>query len=78
MLFITLADRTGLVECVLFPDTYRRYASIARGQVLRIEGRVDETLGACTVSAERVIALPVDPLGEATAGPHGGAAPARG
>jgi len=72
MLFLTLADKTGLVECVLFPDTYRRHVNDARGQVVRVEGRVDETLGACTVSAERVISLPVAPLGEALAGPCGG------
>ena len=77
MLFITLADKSGLVECVLFPDAYRRYAGITRAQVVRVEGRVDETLGACTVSAERVIALPVEPLGEATAGPYGGGPPGR-
>jgi len=57
MLFTTLADRTGLVECVLFPDAYRAYAAATRGQVVRVEGRVDETLGAVTVSATRVEAL---------------------
>ena len=57
---------------------YRRYANVARGQVLRVEGRVDETLGACTVTADRVIALPVEPLGDETAGPYGGAAPKQG
>jgi DNA polymerase III alpha subunit len=75
MLFLTLADKTGLVECVLFPDAYRRYATAARGQVVRVEGRVDETLDACTVGAERVTALPVASLGEALAGPYGGGAP---
>jgi error-prone DNA polymerase len=57
MLFMTLADRTGLVECVLFPDAYRAYASAARGQVVRAEGRVDETLGALTLGVERAQAL---------------------
>jgi DNA-directed DNA polymerase III PolC len=74
MLFLTLADRTGLVECVLFPDTYRRFAAASRGPALRIEGVVDETLGACTVNAERVTALPIAPLGEALAGPYGAGA----
>ncbi|HUK62318.1 MAG TPA: DNA polymerase III subunit alpha, partial [Dongiaceae bacterium] len=74
MLFLTLADRTGLVECVLFPDAYRRYAAASRGQVVRVEGLVDETLGACTVNAERVTALPVASLGEALAGPYGAGA----
>jgi error-prone DNA polymerase len=75
MLFLTLADKTGLVECVLFPDAYRRYAAAARGQVVRVEGVVDETLGACTVNAERVESLPVASLGEALAGPYGAGTP---
>ena len=52
VLFTTLADRTGLVECVLFPDTYRRWGQHMRGEVVRVEGRVDETLGALTVVVE--------------------------
>ena len=57
MLFLTLADRTGLVECVLFPDAYRRFANATRAQVVKVEGRADETLGAVVVTAERVTAL---------------------
>jgi DNA-directed DNA polymerase III PolC len=75
MLFLTLADKTGLVECVLFPDAYHRYAAASRGQVVRVEGVVDETLGACTVNAERVESLPVASLGEALASRYGAGAP---
>jgi len=57
MLFVTLADHSGLVECVLFPDAYRRLASSVRGEIVSIEGRVDETLGAFTVTAERATAF---------------------
>ena len=57
MLFMTLADRTGLAECVLFPDAYRAHAQAHRGQVVRAEGRVDESLGAVTLAAERATAL---------------------
>jgi DNA polymerase III alpha subunit len=57
MLFMTLADESGLAECVLFPDAYRAHASVMRGQVVRAEGRVDETLGAVTLTAERATAL---------------------
>ena len=53
MMFVTLADRSGLVECVLFPDAYRRWAEAARGEAVRIEGRVEDTLGALTVRVER-------------------------
>jgi DNA polymerase III subunit alpha len=57
MLFLTLADKSGVAECVLFPDAYRAFASAARGQVVRAEGRVDATLGALTVTVERLAAL---------------------
>ncbi len=53
MLFLTLADHGGLVECVLFPAAYRAYAAATRGEVVRVEGRVEDTLGAVTVSVER-------------------------
>jgi len=58
VLFTTLADRTGLIECVLFPDSYRRWGQHMRGEVVRAEGRVDETLGALTLVIERA-----EPLG---------------
>ena len=50
MLFLTLADKGGLAECVLFPDAHRAFAGVVRGQVVRAEGRVEETLGALTVT----------------------------
>jgi DNA polymerase III alpha subunit len=58
VLFTTLADHTGLVECVLFPDAYRRWGQHMRGEVVRAEGRVDETLGALSLVIERA-----EPLG---------------
>jgi error-prone DNA polymerase len=57
VLFTTLADRTGLVECVLFPDAYRRWGQEMRGEVVRVDGRVDETLGALTVVVEKAARL---------------------
>jgi DNA-directed DNA polymerase III PolC len=57
MLFMTLADESGLAECVLFPDAYRAHAAAARCQVAWAEGRVDEALGAVTLSTERTRAL---------------------
>ena len=64
VLFTTLSDHTGLVECVLFPDSYRRWGMQMRGEVVTAEGRVDETLGALTVVVDRAA-----PLGRADAGP---------
>lgn len=57
MLFLTLADRSGLAEAVLFPDAWRRNAAGVRGQVVRVEGRIDETLGAVTITVERATAI---------------------
>ena len=57
MLFLTLADRTGLVECVLFPDVYAREAAALRAGAVRVRGRVSETLGAISVDVERVEVL---------------------
>ncbi|MEY4374282.1 MAG: hypothetical protein RL760_448, partial [Candidatus Eisenbacteria bacterium] len=53
MLFTTLADRSGLVECVLFPDAYRRFGPAMRSEVVVVEGRVGETLGALSVTVDR-------------------------
>ncbi len=55
MLFISIADHSGIVECVLFPDTYRRFADAVRGEILSVEGRIDDTLGAITLSVERIV-----------------------
>ncbi len=56
MLFLTLADRSGLAECVLFPDAYRRLAH-ALASVVALEGRVEETLGAVAVSAVTAVTV---------------------
>jgi DNA-directed DNA polymerase III PolC len=57
MLFATLADKSGVAECVLFPPVYRTFAEVMRASMVRVEGRVDETLGAFTLVVERAIAL---------------------
>jgi DNA polymerase III subunit alpha len=57
LLFLTLADPSGLAECVLFPEVFRAHAWAVRAQVVRVEGRVDETLDAVTLVVERAAAL---------------------
>ncbi len=57
MLFLTLADRSGLAECALFPDAYRALAGALKGEVVRVEGRLDDTLGAITLVVDRAKTL---------------------
>jgi len=54
MLFLTLADRTGLAECALFPDSYMRNAAALRGAILRATGHVSELMGAVTLEVSRI------------------------
>ncbi len=49
VLFTTLADESGLMECVLFPSAYARFAPAMRAEIVRAEGRIDSTLGALTL-----------------------------
>jgi DNA-directed DNA polymerase III PolC len=71
MLFLTLADRSGLAECVLFPDAYRALARAVRGQVVRVAGRVEDTMGALTVTLTGAaeIAAPAAPRAQAPVSP---------
>ena len=66
MLFMTLADESGLAECVFFPDAYRAHGAAAHGEIVRAEGRVDDTLGAVTLTVERATAVSERPAA------HGG------
>ena len=56
MLFLTVADQSGLAECVMFPPVYRalagRSSQVWSGQVVRVEGRVEETLDAVTLTVD--------------------------
>jgi len=70
VLFTTLADETGLAECVLFPRDYARLGPAMRGEIVRAEGRVDETLGALTLVVERAAATGAPPRGAAGAPPN--------
>jgi DNA-directed DNA polymerase III PolC len=67
VLFTTLADETGLAECVLFPRDYPRLGAAMRGEIVRAEGRVDETLGALTLVVERVTSVGPAPGGTESA-----------
>jgi len=60
MKFLTLEDRHGVVEMVVFPDVYQRLGreTDCAGCYL-VEGRVKEQHGACGIVAESVERLPM-------------------
>jgi DNA polymerase III alpha subunit len=55
MEFVTLEDEFGLVECTLFPSTYRRWGGNFRtvGPYLA-EGKVEDRFGSCTLTVDRI------------------------
>ncbi|MBI5836995.1 MAG: DNA polymerase III subunit alpha [Candidatus Eisenbacteria bacterium] len=65
MLFLTLAAATGLVECTFFPDAYALAPPPVEGGPLLVEGRVEEQMGAVTVTARRWSRLPDPRPGDA-------------
>ena len=77
MLFLTLADASGLAECVLFPDAYRTLARAVRGEVVRVRGRVEQTLGAITltVAGAAEVGPPVTATPPMPAGRNGASRP---
>ncbi len=61
MKFLTLEDRHGVVEVVLFPDAYRRCgAEIAETGLYRATGTVKEQHGSIGLVADTVEAVPWD------------------
>ena len=57
VVFTTLADESGLVECVLLPEVAARHGAAMRGGIVLAEGRVESTLDAITLVVERATAL---------------------
>lgn len=56
MEFLSVEDETGLVECTLFPEGYRRYCALLTGKgPLLLEGYLDEEFGVRTLVAERIV-----------------------
>ncbi len=62
MRFITLEDRTGVIEAVLFPDVYHRFGHLLRsaGPYL-FRGKVEDTHGASTLTVGYVALAPTCP-----------------
>ena len=61
MRFVTLEDRTGTVETVIFPDVYRRFGHLLRGYgPYLFRGKVEVKHGAVTVTVGHVVLLRPD------------------
>jgi DNA polymerase-3 subunit alpha/error-prone DNA polymerase len=61
MRFVTLEDRTGTVEAVLFPDVYRRFGHLLRGYgPYLFRGRVEDKHGAVTMTVDYVAPAPTE------------------
>ncbi len=59
MRFITLEDRTGTIEAVLFPDVYRRFGHLLRGYgPYLFKGQVEDAHGASTLTVGHVALAP--------------------
>ncbi len=59
MKFLTLEDRHGVIEAVLFPDIYRQFgAHTQEAGCYRVTGRVDEEHGAVNILADDVQYVP--------------------
>ena len=55
MRFLTLEDKSGLAEIVLFPDVYQRDGQrLTEFGVLCVTGLVKSQMGACTLEAQRI------------------------
>ncbi|HEU4334844.1 MAG TPA: DNA polymerase III subunit alpha, partial [Candidatus Eisenbacteria bacterium] len=59
MEFLTLEDEAGVFEVTVFPDAYRRFAASVHGPgPYVVTGRVEDHLGAISVTAERIERAP--------------------
>ena len=62
MMFLTLEDRSGTADVILWPDVFQRYAdAVLGGGPFEVHGRVEEDWGACSLVAEQVQAVEWSP-----------------
>ncbi len=59
MEFLTLEDETDIYECVLFPETFRKYGDLLLWENLfLLRGKVEESFGVVSVTIEKLGSLP--------------------
>lgn len=54
MAFVTVSDETGKLEFILFPKVYDTYMTIARGDILKVEGKVEKRLNDLQIIVNRI------------------------
>ncbi len=62
MFFLTLADTSGMIDAVFWPDAYERWREVlAQGPSFEIYGKVSEDWGAFSLEVERLRPVPFTP-----------------
>ena len=62
MMFLTLEDRSGTADVILWPDVFQRSAdAVLGGGPFEVRGRVEEDWGAFSLVAEQVRAVEWSP-----------------
>ncbi len=54
MSFVSGSDETGSMDFIMFPDTWSKYSFIERGDIIKIEGRVERRLDKYQVIVNRI------------------------
>jgi DNA polymerase III alpha subunit len=58
MKFVSLMDKSGIIECVLFPKEYRKFGRVIRGQeFLSATGIVENDFDKVTLTVEKIEVL---------------------
>ena len=57
MMFVTASDSTSNASFTLFPKTYIKYADISRGDLLKIEGKVEKRLSEYQIIVDKITNL---------------------
>ena len=57
MMFVTASDSTSNASFTLFPQTYIKYADISRGDLLKIEGKVERRLSEYQIIVDKITNL---------------------
>ena len=57
MAFLTGSDDTGLIDFTLFPKVYEDYASLAKGDLIKVRGRVEKRFDQYQIIVDKITPL---------------------